>query len=158
MCLLPFGTVWSVPVAWRRGKTTSRDCWHKPRLEEGSLGGSERFTCFVCCSLLFVFYAWHQCVRKGRTRSNPCFFFFLSSLTAGAWHQRACLNLCCFVVPEVTAVAIQKSFEELVMGKYIDKVAKLDLVTPGAEPEVAKSVTLQHLTEQYRAILFLLIS
>ncbi|CAM9806444.1 unnamed protein product, partial [Scytosiphon promiscuus] len=39
---------------------------------------------------------------------------------------------------EVTAESIQKSFEELVMGKYIDKVAKLDLVTPTVEPEKAK--------------------
>lgn len=39
---------------------------------------------------------------------------------------------------EVTAEGIQKSFEELVMGKYIDKVAKLDLVTPTVEPEKAK--------------------
>lgn len=39
---------------------------------------------------------------------------------------------------EVTAEGIQKSFEKLVMGKYIDKVAKLDLVTPTVEPEKAK--------------------
>ena len=39
---------------------------------------------------------------------------------------------------EITAEGIQKSFEELVMGKYIDKVAKLDLVTPTVEPEKAK--------------------
>lgn len=39
---------------------------------------------------------------------------------------------------EVTAENIQKSFEQLVMGKYIDKVPKLDLVTPGLEPEKAK--------------------
>lgn len=38
---------------------------------------------------------------------------------------------------EVTYDAVQRSFEELVMGKYIDKVPKLDLVTPGAEPEKA---------------------
>ena len=39
---------------------------------------------------------------------------------------------------EVTHENIQKSFEQLVMGKYIDKVPKLDLVTPGLEPEKAK--------------------
>eukprot|EP00752_Nemacystus_decipiens_P005102 g4630.t1 len=39
---------------------------------------------------------------------------------------------------EMTAEDIQKSFEELVMGKYIDKVAKLDLVNPTVEPEKAK--------------------
>lgn len=38
----------------------------------------------------------------------------------------------------VTYEAVQRSFEELVMGKYIDKVPKLDLVTPGVEPEKAK--------------------
>lgn len=39
---------------------------------------------------------------------------------------------------EVTHDSIQKNFEQLVMGKYIDKVPKLDLVTPGVEPEKAK--------------------
>ncbi|CAM9459269.1 unnamed protein product, partial [Ectocarpus fasciculatus] len=41
-------------------------------------------------------------------------------------------------VQEVTSESIQKSFEELVMKKYIDKVPKLDLVTPTVEPEKAK--------------------
>ncbi|CBJ29990.1 hypothetical protein Esi_0170_0035 [Ectocarpus siliculosus] len=41
-------------------------------------------------------------------------------------------------VQEVTPESIQKSFEELVMKKYIDKVPKLDLVTPTVEPEKAK--------------------
>lgn len=40
--------------------------------------------------------------------------------------------------PEVTVGSIQKVFEEMVMGKFIDKVKKLDLVTPGVEPEKAK--------------------
>ncbi|CAN0128070.1 unnamed protein product [Ascophyllum nodosum] len=39
---------------------------------------------------------------------------------------------------EVTAGAIQKSFQDLVMAKYIDKVPKLDLVTAAASPEKAK--------------------
>ncbi|CAM9690080.1 unnamed protein product, partial [Pylaiella littoralis] len=38
---------------------------------------------------------------------------------------------------EVTAESIQKRFEELVMGKYIDKVPKLDLVNPTVGPEKA---------------------
>ena len=51
-----------------------------------------------------------------------------------------CLNspLSRFGLAEITTEGIQKSFEELVIGKYIDKVAKLDLVTPTVEPEKAK--------------------
>lgn len=59
------------------------------------------------------------------------------------WPGCVIYNVCVCVCPhvymsEVTSESIQKSFEELVMKKYIDKVPKLDLVTPTVEPEKAK--------------------
>lgn len=51
---------------------------------------------------------------------------------------RACVNVFVLRAVEVTVDKIQKTFEEMVMAKYVDKVKKLDLVTPGVEPEKAK--------------------
>lgn len=46
--------------------------------------------------------------------------------------------VCVLRAAEVTVDKIQKTFEEMVMAKYVDKVKKLDLATPGVEPEIAK--------------------